>query len=458
MKCDAARFGVPCSNCRRTGRECKLIESRRGKKKSKAAANTTAVAAEEHNVQVVFQNTPKPDRGDATSTGAADDLGDYDNNVNSSQARDEPDRELVTGHVNRRLQEQTEGPESLHAEILEAPNTSPPHMVTNPGGPEQILNFTHLLHQRQPDQLPTDAVGSRFLGATQKEKDLLQLQNVFEIPNSHVCVELFRAYFTHVAPHYPIIDRSNFIFLYAIPQRPPSWLLLQSVLFMAAGHCDEHLLKEAGFISRYDARVTLFNRAKALFDADHEKDKFTIIQAVFLMSFWWATPTDSKDAWHWLGIAISLALKIGMHRSKKDSGMPPKAQRLWKRLWWSLYTEDKHVAASLDRPVRLRLSDCDVEPLESTDFEGEGFGFGDNFKIGLPKAIMAYPICLTSLSKILERIIETSQQTAWNRENSPDLCDGMIQVWESGLMELLQLDRPDTSDTIWPSMIHIAAW
>ena len=64
-------------------------------------------------------------------------------------------------------------------------------------------------------------------------------------------------------------------------------------------------------------------------------------------------------------------------------------RRLWKRIWWSLYVScqdfllqihelkigeirDRHAAAALGRPVRIRDEDCDVEPLEESDFEGDG--------------------------------------------------------------------------------------
>lgn len=172
------------------------------------------------------------------------------------------------------------------------------------------------------------------------------------------------------------------------------------------------------------------------------------------MSFWWATPVDSKDTWHWLGIAISLALTIGMHRSTKDSCMSLKDQRLWKRIWWSLFTEEKHAAAALGRPIHIRLSDCDVEQLEVSDFDGEPSGFRGSFSGGLPEVLIAYPIFLTSLSKIVERIIEKSSPTA--QINTLELCEGMLQAWEAGLPDVLRLNSEN--DTIWPNMLYIAVW
>ncbi len=417
--------------------------------------------------------------------------------VTPNMAREEDSTGGKPENADSNEQDGGEGPEMLYAQMLEndkSHSNKQQRKLMKPGGQVVYLgetsNLTYLLHHDEREDckrlhypLPIEVAKSSIFPEKDSDdgRNLLQLQGAFDLPSSRVCLELFKTYFEHVSPHYPIIDRVLFLFQYAIPRSPPSWLLLQAVLFMvssfgsvsfgylkngstinllttnsqqAAGHCEEALLKEAGFKSRYDARLTLFRRTKALYDADHEEDKVTIIQAVFLMSFWWATPVDSKDTWHWLGIAISLALTIGMHRSTKDSCMSLKDQRLWKRIWWSLFTEEKHAAAALGRPVHIRLSDCDVEQLETSDFDGEPSGFGASFSVGLPKVLIAYPILLTRLSKIVERIIEKSSPTA--QTNTLELCEGMLQVWEAGLPDVLRLSSEN--DTIWPNMLHIAGW
>jgi hypothetical protein len=215
----------------------------------------------------------------------------------------------------------------------------------------ETFNLTHLLRQTNADSTrPTRKrhylvrfdPTSRTTNAVEEDSFLLSFlrhQGCFTIPSVHTCYQLFRTYFEFVHPHYPILDRADFAAQYTDLEHPPSYLLLQSVLFMAAGHCDLSVLVEAGFASRYHARKTFFQRAKALYDSDHEPNKVTVVQAVFLISFWWNGPTDQKDTWHWLGVAISLALTLGMHRSTKHSDMKPKDRCLWKKIWWSLFAE-----------------------------------------------------------------------------------------------------------------------
>jgi hypothetical protein len=43
-------------------------------------------------------------------------------------------------------------------------------------------------------------------------------------------------------------------------------------------------------------------------------------------------------------------------------------KRLWKRIWWTLFTRDRSVAVALGRPVHINTDDSDVEMLCEDDF------------------------------------------------------------------------------------------
>ena len=48
-------------------------------------------------------------------------------------------------------------------------------------------------------------------------------------------------------------------------------------------------------------------------------------------------------------------------------------KRLWKRIWWCLFTRDRSVAVALGRPVHINRDDSDVEMITEEDFiEDEG--------------------------------------------------------------------------------------
>lgn len=87
------------------------------------------------------------------------------------------------------------------------------------------------------------------------------------------------------------------------------------------------------------------------------------------MTYWYEIPDDQKDTWHWMGVSLSLAHTIGVHRNPANSNMDPKRQRLWKRVWWSSYTRDRLIALGMRRPTRIKDEDCDVPMLALVDFD-----------------------------------------------------------------------------------------
>lgn len=87
------------------------------------------------------------------------------------------------------------------------------------------------------------------------------------------------------------------------------------------------------------------------------------------MTYWYETPDDQKDTWHWMGVAISLAHTIGLHRNPAHTSMPVHKQKLWKRIWWSCFMRDRLVALGMRRPTRIKDEDFDVPMLEDSDFE-----------------------------------------------------------------------------------------
>jgi hypothetical protein len=87
------------------------------------------------------------------------------------------------------------------------------------------------------------------------------------------------------------------------------------------------------------------------------------------MTYWYETPDDQKDTWHWMGVAISLAHTIGLHRNPENSNMEPNKKKLWKRIWWSCFMRDRLVALGMRRPTRIKDEDYDVPMLTEDDFE-----------------------------------------------------------------------------------------
>jgi hypothetical protein len=167
------------------------------------------------------------------------------------------------------------------------------------------------------------------------ERIRLQEMGAFQRLDKEISDALIQTFFAVVYPLCPIFDLSEFHTKYKSEQLSP--LVLQALYFVAAAHCELSLIEKAGFASRYMATFTFYQRAKALYDASYESDAIATVQALYLLSYWWGSPLEQKDMWHWTGLAVGLAQTLGLHQSKAYAGLPERQQKLWRRIWWTVY-------------------------------------------------------------------------------------------------------------------------
>jgi hypothetical protein len=255
--------------------------------------------------------------------------------------------------------------------------------------------------------LPENVRGPR---ARMNELDELELRilherGAFLLPPRQLCDELVDAFFTWIAPVVPVIDRNKFMRRYRDPRNPPSLLLLQAILLAGSRVCTNAQLMDANG-STTPAAMTFYKRAKALYDANYEDDRITIVQAAILMGWYWEGPEGkmrekshatieclsdiasdvTKNVFYWSRVAVVIAQGSGMHRrwgftivvvrsdidlcvfSVEKSQLSQQDKRLWKRIWWTLFTRDRSVAVALGRPCGINIEDSDVEMICEDDF------------------------------------------------------------------------------------------
>ncbi|KAH8820229.1 fungal-specific transcription factor domain-containing protein [Xylogone sp. PMI_703] len=196
---------------------------------------------------------------------------------------------------------------------------------------------------------------------------LLQERNILYQLEDKALERLLLVYFRWFHPAFPVLNQNGFI--QRCLNKEMSLLVLNSVLMIAVTMCSEYELGLTKIASRYDAREIFYRQARALYDSDLDSDKVNNVISLFLISFWWGGPNDEKDSWHWLGIAISLAQSLGMHRSTSRSNMSSHTARHWRRIWWSLRVRDALTSGSIGRPQHFSVNNCDVEVLEPDDIK-----------------------------------------------------------------------------------------
>jgi hypothetical protein len=202
----------------------------------------------------------------------------------------------------------------------------------------------------------------------------LYVKGALSLPPAPLQNALLRAYVEYVHPYMPLMELLEFLAM--VDARDGlcgqvSLLQYQAVMFAATAFVDMDALREAGYATRKAARKAFFQKTRLLYDFDYESDRLILVQALLLMTYWYETPDDQKDTWHWMGVAISLAHTIGLHRNPAVMSIPPRKRKLWKRIWWSCFMRDRLVALGMRRPTRIKDEDFDVPMLEESDFEIE---------------------------------------------------------------------------------------
>ena len=145
----------------------------------------------------------------------------------------------------------------------------------------------------------------------QRLEQRLRQDGAFSPPPDAVSSTLLNAYFAWFHPCFPILDR---VTVYdAFMNRTVSPLLWQAMYFIGISLCTDSAFNTTGFEDRYQAKFSFYCRAKAIYDADLESNVIIKLQSLFLLSFWRGGPSEERDTRSWLGAAINLAQKRGVH-------------------------------------------------------------------------------------------------------------------------------------------------
>lgn len=193
----------------------------------------------------------------------------------------------------------------------------------------------------------------------------LKSKGALTIPGAPLRDALLHSFTFFVYPFLPAIDIGQVI---ARIQRNTgnriSLLLFQAIMHSAIPFVDTAILHNHGYKSKRQASQVFFRRVELLYKLDTETNPLALVQSLILMSLQCAGGHGLKDAWHYIGVAISLAQSIESdHRAVE---IPP---RLWKRVMWSCYMRDQITALTTQRPMRVSARDFRLPPLTADDFE-----------------------------------------------------------------------------------------
>ncbi|KAE8367078.1 fungal-specific transcription factor domain-containing protein [Aspergillus caelatus] len=462
VKCDAAD-GQPCWHCRIRQTPCELIDSKRGKYARKRHARAQDVHGSGRS-----QETRDSSAGGLTQMAPAVMAPDATHKTIQSGQTDSIHRPTALGGNDR-----GSGIEIHRAGIAEINGIERPK-----NGQEQSHHRTQQLGESVGLSYVVEVVYSPKDGSTEPLKvhypipasiadrpdanqaphvgEPVSLQEAFTMPSPDVADQLVQAFFHKLHPAYPVFDRQKFTRQYRQGQASP--LVLQTIFFLGFTVGSDELVHAAGYSDRATARKTHYLRAKALYDVDYENDRMNLVAVLLLFGFWWAGPEDQKDTCFWIGCATTLAQSLGMHRASQ-SAMSQPMRSLRKRIWWAIYTRDRHTSAAFGRPCRIRDEDCDVEALDEDDFKFDN----DYDQTLIPVQTdfhISYALEMIRLATILGDILigEFSPRRAALDKYDTEALAGRLAQWESKLPGHLRKTTPDGSlgASFWASMLQFS--
>jgi hypothetical protein len=381
VRCDVVE-GAPCGNCRWDNVECVVQESRRRKRHLVTASSAPVVPASSSTEAQQQQLRCKAVRNDSTSSAsirrpshcsaASTSSIDAGNGLSDTHVPHMLYQTASYRHESVSLAPQQpaeshqpdqqptpQWPGLLDRDPLFGDNSAASFLNPFSNSTEVPVHLPHFVHPLPTRIEPEDIKYLHIKGALTLPP--IELQNA-----------LLQSYVEYVHPYMPLMELHEFLGIINCRDGlngKTSLLLYQAVMFAATAFVDVKYLQDAGYTTRKAARRAFFSKTRLLYDFDYEADRLVLVQALLLMTYWYETPDDQKDTWHWMGVAISLAHTIGLHRNPETTSIAPNKQKLWKRVWWSCFMRDRLIALGMRRPTRIKDEDFDVPMLTEKDFD-----------------------------------------------------------------------------------------
>ncbi|KAL7952910.1 N-terminal binuclear Zn cluster-containing/DNA binding domain-containing protein [Trichoderma compactum] len=187
---------------------------------------------------------------------------------------------------------------------------------------------------------------------------------------------LVKFFFDNVNYHYGILHQPSFMVIYvdwwchrreAQSLRNASTIALTCLILRICANSTQFLPPQTSSQLELDLGDSVQNLSKSYHDAAQIISGFLSpgsgglvnAQQLFLSATWHKGEADFVRSWHELGAAVRQAQEIGIHMDVRSDKMSEFDLEIRRRLWCALYTWDKYMTASFNRPPMIQ-SDAPV--------------------------------------------------------------------------------------------------
>ncbi|EHY52126.1 Cutinase transcription factor 1 beta [Exophiala dermatitidis] len=467
VKCDAARVGLPCTRCRVDGIEgCAFITSRRGTYARDRSKLNTCTPSE----------APAHDQTSAPLSRESSIAGDATNNSNPPEPNVAPASSIVPiptqapGNLPSDSTGDGEGTRSnslvvMFENFLKQQGREAEGLVGKHGfvllGDSSPLTFAlkEFLPEKRDGLRPQRRALNDGEATTSRQESAhpshlhaadvayLQAKGAFNAPNAECLRALIDAFIGSFYPLYSIVNKAEFLEQYQAGTIP--WILLHAACLIGAAYCDLSVLKSAGFKTRQSARRFFYDKAKILYDVGYETNSVVLLQAIIILTFW---GPDMKSYWNpcsWVGVAVTIAESLGIHRSMISSSSL-RDKGLLRRMWWAIAVRDAYCGTLLGRPFRVNMGHCDTPMLTIEDFSSEQ---GQDDVADETRLSILYQIQLAKLSLILRHIINAQFNQGFS--STRQSLHEMLDQWRSELPPAINWSDTGPSTSMFAESLKI---
>ncbi|KAL4781634.1 fungal-specific transcription factor domain-containing protein, partial [Aspergillus varians] len=188
-------------------------------------------------------------------------------------------------------------------------------------------------------------------------------------PDDAIGARILAAYFKSMQMRLPFLCRSEIYELHARRHEPPGsstadqFARFKIFMVYAIGAA---ILKMTEMYDSTPPR-NYFVTAMQYQPAIQESLSISSIEALMLLAMYNLQSSASSSVWYMMGLATRICVDFGLHREAQYRRLRPYEAQRRRRLFWSVFLNERSVAWSLGRPFSIADEEIDAEPPADID-------------------------------------------------------------------------------------------
>ncbi|KAH9833806.1 fungal-specific transcription factor domain-containing protein [Rhodofomes roseus] len=282
--------------------------------------------------------------------------------------------------------------------------------------------------------------------------------------------ELVRAFFEHVYPAFPVVNKGQFLRLYHQKLSNGVQVPLHSNLDQAS--FDVLLLSMFAlsyrFINTFTDGLDYVAEAERLLSSLRGRAHTFLCQAWLLLAYRNVGIGCLEAGWMHTGLAIRMAQGLGLHRDTQgliSSGLTSEEERVARQqVWAGCIIADRHLSVLLGRPTMIDPADCDVPPIAisqdnalhlQTDLGLGSSRVGNSIILTCFNASRALAVIIGA---VIDQLYAISRPTDAVLELRAKRLEHQLSHWQQTLPAQVQVQALNTLPPACVLELHIRYW